>query len=413
MMMTQSDEQRVHRATPSCAHVQIIDSFDQIAEMREAWDQLVADTVGEVYASMDWCRIWWRHYGDRRELAIFIFRDGDRLVGVIPMFVERVRIGPVSIRIAKLVGSDHVMTVCAPPVLPTFAEGAFRTVLTAMLDTRSCDAVAFGRIAQTCVGLSALERVIRERQDAGDTAHTSVIGPLTVFELPTDYDAYLAAMKRRGRSELRRKRRRLAELYAVEEDVLTTPEQVESEFEPFRRLHDQQWQSVGKLGHFDDWPNAVEFHRDIVECLGPLGRVRIYRILLDGRVASYQYCFRFGTRLHWVLPARETSEVLRPFGLGRLALARMVDAALGEGITTVEGGVGHYPYKLQMGGHETELRSTLIVSQRRIARLRMQVFRWLGDALHLVYYRIYFGRVAPRLPWRQGPLWRSWIRSRL
>jgi hypothetical protein len=36
----------------------------------------------------------------------------------------------------------------------------------------------------------------------------------------------------------------------------------------------------------------------------------------------------------------------------------------------------------------------------------------LGDLLNLAYYKVWFQRVAPRLPLKRGPLWRSWVRRR-
>ncbi len=44
-----------------------------------------------------------------------------------------------------------------------------------------------------------------------------------------------------------------------------------------------------------------------------------------------------------------------------MGLAKMVESSIGEGYEAIEGGRGHYAYKLQMGGEEWPLRSVQFV----------------------------------------------------
>ena len=45
----------------------------------------------------------------------------------------------------------------------------------------------------------------------------------------------------------------------------------------------------------------------------------------------------------------------------------------------------------------------------------MRLLLWWSDQLHLLYYRIWFLKLAPRVARFRGPrpLWRSWIRSQV
>lgn len=95
----------------------------------------------------------------------------------------------------------------------------------------------------------------------------------------------------------------------------------------------------------------------------------------------------------------------------------MIKAFHGEGVYLIEGGRGHYDYKLACGGVSVPVWRLLLFPDRPLARLRL---RWLvgwSDLLNLLYYRIWFLKLAPRLQRRFGrrprPLWRSWIRSRV
>jgi hypothetical protein len=90
--------------------------------------------------------------------------------------------------------------------------------------------------------------------------------------------------------------------------------------------------------------------------------------------------------------------------------------AIGEGVRRVEAGMGHYDYKLQLGGREHNLRSVLLVANRRGSGIRARYLMSLAGALHAVYYKLWVLRIAPHLSprlWRRRPLWKCWIRTRL
>src|SRR5438132_3516373 len=122
-------------------------------------------------------------------------------------------------------------------------------------------------------------------------------------------------------------------------------------------MHDAQWQAEGRLGHFGDWPGAESFNRDLVAELSPLARVRFVRLWANDRVICSQFCFVFGDSCYWRLPARAPEPEWERFSLGRIGLMNMIEAMIGEGVRRVEGGAGHYEYKLQCGGRELPVRS--------------------------------------------------------
>jgi hypothetical protein len=55
----------------------------------------------------------------------------------------------------------------------------------------------------------------------------------------------------------------------------------------------------------------------------------------------------------------------------------------------------------------------LIVGGTTRARAKTRLLNRWSDLLHLLYYRIWFSRIAPHLPLPRRPLWRIWMRSHL
>ena len=176
-------------------------------------------------------------------------------------------------------------------------------------------------------------------------------------------------------------------------------------------MHQAQWKGIGKLGHFDDWPASRMFSWDVVRAFARTGGVRLVRLLADGQVVYY-WCFTVNRTYYVRLSARLVGAEWDSFALGRVGVVKMMEVAASEGVTAIEAGVGSYGYKENLNATSYPLYS--IVLQRRgiAAWLRARLTLAYADILNLLYYRIWFIRLAPHVGFRSRPLRRSWIRRR-
>ena len=147
--------------------------------------------------------------------------------------------------------------------------------------------------------------------------------------------------------------------------------------------------------------------------LAPTGRARFYEIASAGRTLAVEQCFVFGDRNYWRLPARDADPKLDKVGIGRVSAVELFRVILDEGQTLVEAGPGHYEYKMRLGAEEHPLRRVVISCASASARWRTALLLRWADLLHLVYYRGWFLKVAPRLRLKRRALWRPWIRTRV
>jgi CelD/BcsL family acetyltransferase involved in cellulose biosynthesis len=390
----------------------LLRSFDEAAPLRESWDKLVVELQREAYASFDWCRIWWSHYGRGRELRIFVFHAGGELVGVVPMFRERLWTCG-GLRIAKLVGCDFALAICSLLVSDPWADEAVRRIVPYWLEEDGCDAVWLGPMNGSDSSVEHVRKACRDLGPAVRVVRDAQIGVHSSFHPAPSFDEFVQGLDKRQKQNYRRDLNLLDRTFKIESDIVTEEDAAVKEFEIFQAMHAEQWAAQGKLGHFQDWPQGLEFNRDLTRELARLGRLRLYRLLADGKVVSYQYGYCLGDRFCWRLPARPAGKEWDRFGLGRFGLMKMIEDAIGEGIRHIEAGCGHYDYKVQLGAQEYPLGSMLIAANHLGGRLRCRCLTLLSRLLHLLYYRIWFGRVAPKLPLPRRALWKSWIRTRI
>lgn len=389
------------------------ESFNQLAIDPREWDDFVLSVRGDIYMTFDWCQSWWRYYGQGRTLRVFIFREGGRLVGLAPMFVERIRLGAVSLRLAKRVGADHALTIFSLPIARERAQTIYSYVISKLIKVDRCDAVWIGPCPADDPTIPALLNAAAELHGVASGVRVRPGGPHTVINLPTNFDDYLKSLDSRQRQYYRRRLKLLGNSHKVEKYVVRDPLRANEAFAEFRSAHGRQWASEGKLGHFGDWPRADEFNEELVRVMSKSGRFRLLRLKADNEVIAYEYAFVFGDRCFWRLPARTMKQEFQQFRVGILGLVQLIETMIGDGVCSIEAGVGHYEYKLHFGGRELTVQSYIVLADRPFVTIRFAVFSYLSVIIDFLYNRLWFRRVVKHFPFLRRPLWRTWIRSRL
>jgi hypothetical protein len=96
--------------------------------------------------------------------------------------------------------------------------------------------------------------------------------------------------------------------------------------------------------------------------------------------------------------------------MGKMGMAKMIEASISEGCRSIEAGRGSYQYKLQMGAHECPLRTVQYVRRGPGVESRVRFFKSVAFLLDMAYYKVVFSRLAPHFPLLRRQLWPLWIR---
>ena len=392
--------------------LQTFASFADARAIAPEWDALITELSGSLYQTFSWCQVWWRHYGDGRELRLMCVRSGTELVGVLPFFIDKLRVPFGRARVAKLAGSDSTVALVEPLVHTRVAIEALALAMRQLFEDDRVDAVHFGPVSETAAHLAAIRRSTEIVTGVARVIRDRVSGSHTVFTMPDGFDAYMRTLSKNSRSNYRRNLNKINAAFSFAVDVVREPLLLGPEFEAFVEMHQAQWRAVGRRGHFDDWPASRAFSRDLVRTLAAGDQVRLIRLLVDGQVVAYYWCFALNGTYYWRLPARVSGEQWDQFALGRIGLVKMMEVAAAEGVTLVEAGVGRYLYKEKLNARTSPVHSVVLCRRGLAPRLRAHLTLATGAMLSLVYYRMWYLRIGPRLRILRGPLRRCWIRRR-
>jgi CelD/BcsL family acetyltransferase involved in cellulose biosynthesis len=395
---------------------EVFDSFSVVCSVQDQWDELIKSLGYSIFLTYDWCRVWWKHFGDRRELRIFVFKNENNIVGVLPLFLEKIRLGVGSIRVAKIVGADFTLTQFNLPVIKDYLPLAMQAI-SSLLAKEKWDVMYLGPLAGLYNEFDALCVACNAEFSDADCIRIDNQNVQTYFELPSDWDTYLSRLSKQERSNVRRAYAAIGKV--LKETSLTLQSQFASEaniseyFDEFVSMHQVHWHKLGKAGHFGDWPGSREFHKELAEVSFRLNRLRFLKVQIGEHCLGYQFHYQFGRHYCDFLDARTDSDLFSGIGPGRVTFCEVVKKAIEEGVQLIDSMRGRYEHKLRLGGRLFAIKGLYLVRRSPSSKIKAAILFWIARIINICYYKIWYCKIVPKLPVKFGPLWKYWIRTNM
>jgi hypothetical protein len=368
-------------------------SFTELESLREEWDTCVLECNSSVYMTYDWCKTWWGFYGRKNELSIQLFFSGKKLIGVLPLYIEKIYFGNISLKVCRLIGANIPPKVFDPPILQEYKSSVLILTMQNILKER-CDIVSFGPVSQGYVVENAIKETI-QKLPFSRNIKTSY-EPYTYFELPASFEDYLVSINDKERKEFNRNMKRLNRDYKIK--ISVNKKFDEADFSNFLEMHHIQWRKLGKLGHFNSWPQGKEFNIALAKKQAESGRYRLIKITKNDETIFYVYGYTLGSNFYGQLFARSISQENQKFGLGTVGMVLLTKSLIEDNIKFSETGLGYYDYKLKLGASIGQTFIYRFVANRKSSILKYQALEIEKKLGGLLLHKIWYRRIQPNLP---------------
>jgi CelD/BcsL family acetyltransferase involved in cellulose biosynthesis len=324
---------------------------EELTALGGEWDALVlAMRRPSPFLLHGWLVEWWRHHSDRGTLTVHVAREGTRLTGALPLYVEQ-RLG---LRVARFLGNDAAAL--ADVLVADGAEPSTAARLLEHVAGSGADfADLFGLPRPSRLGAAAGEERLRliPRAEA------------PVMDLEPGWDeVYRAKTSAKRRSLHRRRRRQLEGFGEITFDVARDLDELAPALEEAFRLHAARWQDRPEASGFTTRTGRA-FHRAALAALPP-GVPRIGLLRIGGRAAACNYFFLLGGRMYFHELAFDPA--LARWSPGQVATLEAIGAAAGEGARRVEFLGGAERYKLELADRLEPLHQGLGLAATRRGR---------------------------------------------
>jgi CelD/BcsL family acetyltransferase involved in cellulose biosynthesis len=364
--------------------VETVGDADGFAALAVEWDELVlAQPRPSPFLLHGWLLEWIRHYGPGGEVRVLVARRDGRLVGALPLIVNRIA----GLRVLQFLGATQ--SALGDLLLADAGdEETARALVAAASAGRHDLADLFGLPAQSRLA-GALGRRLRlvERVES------------PVLDLSAGWEeVYRAKTSSKKRNLHKRRRRQLAEQGSeLTTEVARTVEELEPALEDAFRLHELRWAGRPDGSHFAT-ETGKRFHRAALRAVGAQGRIRIVTLKLDGRAIAFHYYFLLAGRMYVHRLAFDPA--LARLSPGQVNTLDALEAAAAEGATLVEYLGGGERYKLELSDRLEPLHQGLGLARtpqgRAVVELRLGIIHGRRRLKRSpLLRRLYFEGLAP------------------
>jgi len=335
--------------------------------LRPEWDRLhAASGARSAFAAFPWAHAWWMEVGRPagHALRLYVAREGERVVGIAPLYLALGRAQILRTLGDTWVGSEHLDLLATPE--HDSSIGA------AIAGAIAADAQVDGAHLLDLVEDSALERALGNVVPGLVGVAAESWQTLPYLALPGDAASWEASLSSNMRYNIKRKHKKLEKTYpAVRVRVVDREDALPEALDLLFRLHARRWQSKGETGNFVR-PEVRAFHRRAAPRLLERKALRLYQLDVgEGRIAATLYCLRSGNREQYLQAGFDPA--FEDVSAGFCLMHRVIAGAADDGMTEFDFLRGTESYKTHWASDSRTTR------QIRFARRSARGMAWLAE----------------------------------
>lgn len=289
-------------------NLEVHDTFEPLLA---DWDALAAASRN-VFATPEWTRLWWECFGGRARLRLVAARSNEgRLVGIVPLSIAR--LGPV--RVARFVG--HGIGDLLGPIHGPVDGVSGPALLHRALREVATDWDVF--LGERLPGIDAWSPSDGTSELRREPNH---VLPLSRFP---SWDAYVVALSRKLRQQLRHDEKRLAEGHRLRFRITREPDRLSEDLDVVFALHRARW-GDGK----SSFAPREKFYRRFAALALERGWLRLWILEVDDRPVAARYDFEFAGVYNAYNAGRDPA--WNKAGVGLVLRAHTMRKALADGV---------------------------------------------------------------------------------
>ncbi len=276
--------------------IKSITQVDGFKKLSPIWNPLLQKSgSNNVFSTFEWLYTWWKHFGDERELSILLAKEGEEVIGIAPLMIEKKRIlRYVPIKVVLFIGtgisdySDFIIVKEREKVLNLFFE---------YLQKRRnlWDRVDLREIREDSPNLAVIQDNLEKQGFIGNICE---IGKCPYIGTKNEWSSYYSSLSKNFRQDIRTQYNRI-EKNGLAYRIFSKEKEINNEF--LGILIDTHLEGIaGKnKNSFLETEKGTSFLKVIVREFEKQGWVTINIVYIDEKVAAYALGFQYGNRYYY------------------------------------------------------------------------------------------------------------------
>lgn len=322
--------------------IEVVTAVDRFLALEPEWNDAVERAgVAHPFLTHEWMRTWWECFGGaNRSLHIIVVRRAGEVLAIAPLMRERTHMYGVPVRKLDFIQNDHTpradVIVAGPPA------GAWRALWCGLQDSRSeWDVLQFSRLASDSASRALLERLAAV---AGCPTGVWQGDVSPYLALSCSWDAYVATLSAKFRSNLRNRLSRLTKIGEPRLEVIDSGDAIDAARHDAVRLEASGWKARAGTSIQSD-PAVERFYTTLAGRASASGWLRLLFLTAGERRVATAYGARYRGRLFLFKTGYDPEYA--PCAPFKLLTYFAIEAAHREGLSEVDFLGDAEPWKLE------------------------------------------------------------------
>jgi CelD/BcsL family acetyltransferase involved in cellulose biosynthesis len=295
-----------------------------------AWDQaLLASKEDNPFVHSDFIRTWWKHYGTGRRLRLFMVRQGDRVLGGIPLFEDQ----PGRWEQIGRNAANYTEFLLAPGQTQLWDP-----FLKALSEKSGWKQVTLKRIRKDRLRLpdARLRKGSKLLLNAPETELTYLI------ELPSDFSRFPKQLHPKLWQLVRQARNKANRIGPMKLELVQTPEALQQFMEQLITFSKKGFRDRGMRSNFEEEVFS-RFFTELVQQFFAKGFLQAYTLRAGDQLLALSFCYSLTNNCNCIQSAYNPA--MARFRLGHLMYYKMAEESSRLGKPILDLATGRYQYK--------------------------------------------------------------------
>ncbi|MBI5401765.1 MAG: GNAT family N-acetyltransferase [Ignavibacteriae bacterium] len=333
------------------------------------WEELCEDADVHIFQTFEWQRLWWKYYGNGKQLNLILFYYAERknglqnkflnekLIGIAPFFIDQKYIGGIRILSRlRLIGSG-VGKNKSEHTISEYSVSDYLDLIVHRGYERKVAETLIGYLKEKCLDYD----IIQLDEVRSDSAIFKFMFPLLKdfsehsitkkeicprITVPETIDNYFNRLNPRVRYQLKKIRRDITKhsLFNIKE--VESAYELEQSYDDFVRLHQKRWNHVGVSGLFSDDKYRL-FLKDIAKSFLTKGQLYFTSVYSKDECIAVDCAFKYKKYYYDYLKAFNDQSPLAKYRPGKALLLLLIENAIENKSEVVDLLRGGEPYKFE------------------------------------------------------------------
>jgi CelD/BcsL family acetyltransferase involved in cellulose biosynthesis len=390
--------------------IEVIADSPGFLALQGEWDSLVLASSVTIFQTFDWQWLWWKHFGEGLRLHILLFRLGNKLVGIAPLYVDVHSL--LGIRLydqLKLIGggvrdwkSQWNLSEYGPSdqldfiALPGFESEVGGMFLVYLREENWLDEADLENVLDNGVLMRA---VVPQLDPCGcpfSLLHDHFCSQITV---PASLGEYLKGLRSSVRHRLNQARRAYTDEAVYTIRPVKSREEMRTTLDDLIRLHKLRWNHIGYPGMFED-RHFQGFLKEVTERFLDKGWLWLKTARTNSSCIAVRMGFQFKDCLNDFVAGFDQASPVAKRRPSLALLLSMIEDAIKWKMHAVNFSRGFETYKLEFTSEISYNWKLVVPNPNSHHPVRLLVHR-ICRKIEFLLHKVYFEWVMLRVHYRE------------